>query len=145
MIVSDILKSKPNTDVVTIDRAATIEEAVKLLARWRIGALVVVEQGDQLCGIISERDIVRSLAGAGARTLALTVADLMTSEVVVCRPDEPLTALERSMTVNRIRHLPVVEAGQLAGIITIGDVVKAGLDEARHEVDQMREYVLLNH
>ena len=145
MIVQDVLKAKESNDVVTVPRGATIADAVGLLQRWRIGALVVVDHEDHLCGIISERDVVRNLAQFGGQTLLAMVGEQMTQEVLVCQPDNSLEAVERTMTVNRIRHLPVVDGDRLVGIVTIGDLVKARLDEARHEVDQMREYVLLNH
>jgi len=105
----------------------------------------VVDGKNSIAGIISERDIARGLALHGANVSAMKVSELMTSDVLVCSPDDSLEKLMVVMTNNRIRHLPVMDKGKLAGMITIGDVVKARLDEAAMQVDQLREYVMSGH
>jgi CBS domain-containing protein len=145
MIVRTILKGKPGGDVATTVVSQTVGDAAKLLAHLRIGALVVVDTQHRLVGILSERDIVRGIASHGAAVLAMTVGELMTSEVVTCNAGDSLETLMSVMTTKRIRHLPVLEGDQLAGIITIGDVVKSRLEETTMQVETLREYVMLAH
>jgi CBS domain-containing protein len=142
MIVSSILKSKASNQVATTFAAQNVAEAAKLLHQRRIGALLVVEGDNNIVGIISERDIVRGMALHGAKAEAMKVKDLMTSAVLVCSPEDSVDKLMGIMTNNRIRHLPVVDNGKMVGIITIGDVVKAQLDETTMQVDSLREYVM---
>ncbi len=144
MIVKTILKAKSRgTGVVTIAPEASIAEAAGSLAEHRIGALVVVEGAGRVVGMLSERDIVIGLAKAGDSCLRGTVRDLMTSDVVVCHEDDTLDRLSQVMTAQRIRHLPVMDAGgTLVGIVTIGDVVKSRLEQADLEVDNLRHYVV---
>ena len=143
MIVTSILKAKARgAGVVTISPDAKITEAARLLAENRIGALIVVETGDRIVGIVSERDIVRGVSERGNLCLGLSVRDLMTAQVVVCHEEDAIPDLMKIMTGRRIRHLPVVSAdNRLIGIVTIGDVVKSRLDEADMEVDNLRHYV----
>ena len=145
MIVGSILKEKKSNEVTTTVADQSVNEAAKLLHSKRIGALLVVDDKNSISGIISERDIARGLALHGASVSALKVSDLMTSNVLVCSPEDSLEKLMVVMTNNRIRHLPVMDKGKLAGMITIGDVVKARLEEAAMEVDQLREYVMAGH
>jgi CBS domain-containing protein len=145
MIVRTILTNKTNSEVATTIAGQTVGDAAKLLSKWRIGAVVVVNDKQELVGILSERDIVRGMARHGADVEHLTVGDLMTKEVVTCSSNDSLETLMSMMTNNRIRHLPVMEAGKLAGIVTIGDVVKARLDETTMQVDSLREYVMSAH
>ena len=144
MIVKSILKAKARgAGVVTISPDAKISEAARLMAEHRIGALIAVEAGGQIAGILSERDIVRGVADRGNLCLGLSVRDLMTADVVVCHEDDSIAVLSQTMTNRRIRHLPVVSAdNHLVGIVTIGDVVKSRLDEADMEVDNLRHYVV---
>ena len=141
MIVQDLLNAKDTQDVATTSAERSIAEAAEHLHRRRIGALVVVDARRHIVGILSERDIVRGLALRGFEVLKMKVAELMTSSVLTCHPHDSLQTLMATMTANRVRHLPVEDDHQLAGIITIGDVVKARLEETTHEMDQMREYV----
>ena len=143
MIVKTILKAKSRgPGVVTVAPDASIAEAARSLADLRIGALVVVEGGGRVVGILSERDIVRGVAQAGESCLRGTVRELMTTDVVTCHEDDSLDRLSQVMTAERIRHLPVVGTdGQLVGIVTIGDVVKSRLEQADLEVDNLRHYV----
>jgi CBS domain-containing protein len=145
MIVRTILTSKSPGEVATTVASQSVGEAAKLLAKWRIGALVVVNDRQDLVGILSERDIVRGMASHGAAVEKMTVGELMTHEVVTCSTADTLETLMSTMTNNRIRHLPVLENGKLAGIVTIGDVVKARLDETTMQVDSLREYVMNAH
>lgn len=144
MIVKTILKAKARgPGVVTISPDARISEAARSLATHRIGALIVQDAEGRIVGILSERDIVRGLADKDDACLTGRVRELMTAEVVVCREDDTLDKLSQVMTDHRIRHLPVVDAdGHLAGIVTIGDVVKSRLEQADLEVDNLRHYVV---
>jgi CBS domain-containing protein len=145
MIVRTILTNKSNIDVATTVAGQTVGDAAKLLDQRRIGALVVVDDQRRLAGILSERDIVRALSRHGTAVLDMQVGQLMTVDVLTCTPDDSLDSLMSTMTSNRIRHLPVLDGGRLAGIITIGDVVKARLDETTMQVDSLREYVMSAH
>ena len=145
MIVRSILKTKSSTDVATTVAGQKVGDAAKLLDQRRIGALVVVDDQRGLAGILSERDIVRGLSRHGSAVLDMQVGQLMTADVLTCTPEDSLDSLMATMTSNRIRHLPVLEGGRLAGIITIGDVVKARLDETTMQVDSLREYVMSAH
>lgn len=127
--------------VATISRDATIADAVERLAEEGVGALVVSNDGQRIEGIISERDIVRSLGRGQTGALALRVDDLMTSEVVTCVPSDTVDALMAVMTDRRIRHVPVVEDDRLAGIVSIGDVVKWRLHELEEEAQHLKDYL----
>jgi CBS domain-containing protein len=145
MIVRTILKSKPSSDVATTVAGQTVGDAARLLDQRRIGALVVVDEQRSLAGILSERDIVRGLSRHGLAVMEMNVGQLMTADVLTCSPEDSIDSLMATMTSNRIRHLPVLEGGRLAGIITIGDVVKARLEETTMQVDSLREYVMSAH
>ena len=138
--VSMILDNK-GADVATIAPDATISEAVEALRADNIGALVVSPDGQAVEGILSERDIVRRLAEAGTDCLDLRVAEVMTTEVATCRKQDTADELMALMTSRRFRHLPVVEDGALAGIISIGDVVKSRIDQLETEAESLKEYV----
>jgi len=140
MNVEAILRTKGRS-VVTIGAEATIEEAVSLLRRKGIGAVVVSADGAGVDGILSERDIVHALADRGAGLLQLPVAALMTREVFTCGPTDGIAELMAEMTERRIRHLPVLEHGRLAGIVSIGDVVKNRLDEVEDEASSLRQFI----
>lgn len=137
MLVQQILKSKSDggaaAGVVTIAPDARVAEAAACLARHRIGAVVVSSDGRQAAGIVSERDIVREIARRGAACLSDTVERIMTRDIVTCTLDESADSVLAKMTVGRFRHLPVTEAGEMVGLISIGDVVKARLSELSME------------
>jgi CBS domain-containing protein len=139
MTVKAILDSKGH-DVATIEPSADLASAVKLLAARRIGALVVVG-ADRIAGIISERDIIRALADCGAAALQLPVGQVMTRKVVTCNHAETMSGVMERMTAGKFRHLPVVEKGQLVGIISIGDVVKQRVQEIEFESANLRDYI----
>lgn len=140
MIVTAILSEK-GRNVATATPSRTIGEAVQELADRKIGALVVVEGVDRVVGIISERDIVKALARKGAGMLADTVDTIMTREVMTCNDQETVIRVMGRMTRGRFRHLPVVNGGRLDGIVSIGDVVKARIEEVEREADEMRSYI----
>jgi CBS domain-containing protein len=140
MTVAEILSEK-GREVATIVPERTIAEAVDELARRRIGALVVIDGRNRVAGIVSERDVVRSLASRGAALLDEPVGSIMTREVVTCRESETIDQVMGRMTRGRFRHLPVVEGGRLVGIVSIGDVVKARIEEVVHEAEDMRTYI----
>jgi len=129
MLVQQILKSKGDNGVITVTPDTPISEAASILAERRIGGLVVSSDGEAVDGIVSERDIVRALAVRGSGCLTETVSEMMTRNPVCCAKQDTSDAVLARMTDGRFRHMPVVEEGRLIGIVTIGDVVKARLDE----------------
>ncbi|MEM7123785.1 MAG: CBS domain-containing protein [Pseudomonadota bacterium] len=140
MNVSSILKTKGDR-VVTARPDWTVSELSRQLKAERIGALVVSEDDSQIAGIVSERDIVRCLAEKGAAALDCRVDDIMQADVVTVTPDVAIEDVMATMTGHRIRHLPVVVDGKLAGIISIGDVVKHRLEALESETEAMRHYI----
>lgn len=138
--VAAILKHKGHR-VTTIEPTATISQVAQTLTEHRIGAVLVLDRADQLLGIVSERDIVRSLSANGARTLEMTAGQLMTRPLQVAHPDTTVAQAMAMMTVGRFRHLPVIERDVLVGLISIGDVVKARIMEQEGEVEGLKAYV----
>jgi CBS domain-containing protein len=139
MLIADLLRHK-GSNVVTIAPDGLVTELLALLADHKIGA-VVVARGDDIVGIVSERDIVRRLNDKGAAVLASTVADLMTTEVISCKPGDSIDDIGSSMTESRIRHMPVVADGKMMGIITIGDVVAARIRQLEQDRGQLENYI----
>lgn len=139
MKVSEILHSKGST-VVTIAPDATVRDLVGLLKQHNLGAIVVSSRGTDLAGIVSERDVVRSLA-EGPEVLDQPVSAIMTADVHHCSPDETVDSLAAMMTDRRIRHAPVMADDTLAGIVSIGDVVKSRIGQLEFERDQLQGYV----
>ena len=133
MLVSQILKLKAESGVMTIAPDATVAKAVEMLASQRIGAVVVSPDGKTVVGILSERDVVRELFKRGAGVMADRVDSLMTGNPVSCKRDETADQILTKMTDGRFRHLPVVEGGEMVGLISIGDVVKARLVQLEGE------------
>ena len=140
MTVRAILALK-GRECLTIVPDATLAEAARLMAQHRIGSLVITGPERRVVGILSERDIVGAMAQKGELALVLPVASAMTREVVTCEEDETIPDLMQRMTAGRFRHVPVVERGQLAGIVSIGDVVKLRLAELEREHEALREYI----
>lgn len=138
--VSVILERK-GAEVYTIARQVSVATAAEQLADHGIGALVVSADGRAVEGIVSERDLVRSLAQRGATALELTVEDVMSAEVTTCRPDTTIDQLMALMTERRIRHIPVLDDGGLVGLVSIGDVVKTRLDELEVQAEALADYV----
>ena len=140
MRVHDVLRRK-GADVVTVRPEATVRELLDTLAEHRIGAVVVSVDGRTVDGIVSERDVVRRLHDRGPEILDAMISEIMTAEVSTVGPDEHLEHLMGLMTNNRFRNVPVVVDGALAGIISIGDVVKHRMDELQAERDQLVGYI----
>jgi CBS domain-containing protein len=138
--VSAVLEHKGNK-VVTVAPRDTVASLVKVLSVNRIGAAPVVNEAGRLAGIISERDVIRGMAQHGDMVTALPVERLMTTEVRTCSPEDAIVELMEVMTLQRIRHLPVIRNGALEGIVSIGDVVKQRLQEAQSELDELRNYI----
>lgn len=139
MIVAEILASK-GRDVATTTPDRPLSDIVQELATRKIGALVVTERG-RVAGIVSERDIVKAIGLRSAEILADPVSSIMTRDVVTCREGETINSVMSRMTRRRFRHMPVVEDGELVGIVSIGDVVKARIEEVEHEADELRSYI----
>ncbi|MFI6450515.1 CBS domain-containing protein [Streptosporangium amethystogenes] len=140
MLIGTILQGK-GTEVATVRPGATVTELLAILAEKNIGAVVVSEDGSSIEGIVSERDVVRRLYDRGARVLEDTVASIMTTEVRTCPPDTKVDDLRQTMTTHRIRHVPVVDAGRLAGIVSIGDVVKSSIEALETEKAYLVDYL----
>lgn len=140
MIVKSIVDNK-GSEVVTIKPGASLDTAAKLLAERRIGAVVVLGADDRVVGILSERDIVRAIAERGAGAMQEQVSGVMTRKVVTCTLNESIPAIMERMTAGKFRHVPVVEEGRLAGIISIGDVVKNRIMEMEQESDALKSYI----
>ena len=140
MQISQLLRRK-GRDVATIDGAESVRTALEVLARHGIGALVVSADGKRIDGIVSERDVARGLHEKGAGLLAQPVSSVMTAQVHTCPPDATVHSMAQTMTDHRVRHVPVVRDGLLVGILSIGDVVKARLDELEEERKQLVDYI----
>ncbi|MEM5518375.1 CBS domain-containing protein [Henriciella sp. AS95] len=139
MLIDQILKTKG--DVVTsIEASKSLADAARLLDEKKIGAVVAMN-GSALAGVLSERDIARQVARHGRDALDLTVEESMTRGVITAHPGESIDQCLGRMTDRRIRHLPIMRDGELAGIISIGDLVKWKIEETRAEADAMAEYI----
>ncbi len=142
MLVSQILKSKPTGGVITIPPETSVAEAAAVLSQKRIGALIVSQDAKTPLGILSERDIVRELGRRGPDCMADKVSALMTSELETCEADCLTDEVLGRMSEGRFRHMPVMEAGKMIGLISIGDVVKARLDELSHENSALQGMIM---
>ena len=140
MRISQVLQNKGD-DVATVSRHASVNDALSLLAFRGVGALVVSEDGRHAEGIVSERDVVRALHVRGPHVVEQTVADVMTGLIRTCSPDDHIEEVMAMMTELRVRHLPVMVDGELAGIVSIGDVVKARIDELEKVRFELVEYI----
>ena len=140
MTVKAIL-SRTGNDVCTADPNATLAEAVRILAARRIGAVVVTGADRRIVGILSERDVVRVLGDKGPSALDLPIAEVMTRKVTTCSMRDTVSELMERMTEGKFRHMPVVDDGRLAGIVSIGDVVKWRVHEIEDESAALRDYI----
>lgn len=140
MQVSVLLQTKGST-VVSVRPEVTVREVLEVLARHRIGAVVVTEDDRRIDGVLSERDVVQALARIGAAALDEPAASVMTSEVVTCEPDTTVEQLMSTMTDRRMRHVPVVVDGSLAGLVSIGDVVKHHIASLEQETRVLHDYI----
>jgi CBS domain-containing protein len=139
MVIADLLRHK-GSSVVTVGPDESVAQLARVLAEHRIGGVVVVDDTG-IAGIVSERDVVRALDREGADVLTRSVAEIMTTEVISSAPTDSLDEVAATMTDNRIRHMPVVHEGRLAGIVTIGDVVAARLRTLETERRHLEEYI----
>ena len=140
MKISDVVRHKGD-NVVTVKPGDSVEAMLEVLAKHRIGAVVVSADGSSIDGIVSERDVVRQLVSAGRDMLGRAVSDIMTTEVHTAGLDDDLVDIATSMTNGRFRHMPVVVGGRLRGIVSLGDVVKHRLEEIQAERDQLIKYI----
>ena len=141
MTVSIILANK-GREVVSIEPNASLAEAVRLLGEKRIGAALILGADRRIAGIISERDIVRVLAERGAAVLDEPVSRTMTRKVESCNENETVAQIMERMTQGKFRHMPVVDQGQVVGVVSIGDIVKHRLHEMERESTAMRDYIM---
>ena len=137
--VKDILDQK-GREVFTIEGSATVLDAIRLLADKGIGALVVVRDGDPI-GLFSERDYTCKVVLTGRRSESTPVEDIMSRELVAVEPDTPVDECMALMTEKRIRHLPVLDGGKLAGLVSIGDIVKDIISQQQVVIEQLERYV----
>ena len=140
MNFEQILKDKGH-DVLTLKASDSLEAAARCLDEKKIGAIIATDDSGGIVGVLSERDIVRQVARAGQSALAMQVADAMTRDLVVGHPNETLEQGLTRMTDRRIRHLPIVDDGNLIGIISIGDLVKWKIAETEAEAEAMKSYI----
>lgn len=144
MLVSQMLKSKPEMGVISVKPKSTVTEAAKLLSQHRIGTVVVSEDGLTLAGILSERDIVRELGKRGTACLNDPVSALMTAKLITCKPSDTALEVLEVMTNGRFRHVPVMQGGTMIGLISIGDAVKGRLSELAMERDALEGMIMGN-
>ena len=140
MTVRKILNLK-GSDVMTIAPDKKLLDAIALLTKHRIGALIVTEKTGEVVGVLSERDIVHLLSNKDANRFENAVSSAMTTPVTSCKPDDSIQHIMHVMTAGRFRHMPVVDNGRLAGVISIGDVVKLRLEEMERESEHLKEYI----
>jgi CBS domain-containing protein len=140
MFVSDILSQKGGL-VHTVTPGTSVGQVAQQLSLRRIGSVLVLDD-EAVAGIVSERDLVRAFASHGAAAMELESRHVMTRDVVTCDPDDSIDRVMELMTRGRFRHLPVVRHGELLGVISIGDVVKARLEETKHETEALKAYIV---
>jgi CBS domain-containing protein len=140
MKISNILSTKPG-GVITIGPDKNLADAIAMLVKHNIGALVVVDEDERLRGILSERDIIRALNERG-EALRLPVKAIMTTKVIVGLAEDDVMSVAHTMTERRFRHLPVMEGQELIGIVSIGDILKAQRDQYRGEIDTLETQIL---
>jgi CBS domain-containing protein len=141
MTVKTLLSGK-RAGVITVEPTAHLEDGVRILVENRIGAVIVTGPDQRVAGILSERDIVRSLAERGPSVLAEPVGQVMTRKVVTCSETDSVVEIMERMTEGKFRHVPVIDRGRLIGVVSIGDVVKHRLGEMERESTALREYIL---
>lgn len=143
MKVKDVL-AKKSPGVITISPQQTLLAASQLLTKHNIGVVVAVDADEMPVGILSERDIVRALAGAGAAALERPVSSVMTRDIIIATPDDNLTSVSSTITERRFRHIPIVEADTLVGIVSIGDILKAQMSHFEGEARALERYITGN-
>ena len=140
MTVAHILQAK-GREVLTARPETPIGDVARTLGERKVGAIVITDGNDRILGILSERDIVREIGRNGASALGKTAADLMTKSVKTCAESDSINKVMHKMTIGRFRHLPVETNGKLAGIVSIGDVVKRRMEEIEREAEDIRSYI----
>ncbi|MEO7350652.1 MAG: CBS domain-containing protein [Marmoricola sp.] len=140
MKINDVIRGKTSGGVITIHQDATVRELLALLAEHNIGAVIVSSDGSKVDGIVSERDVVRKLNGDDS-VLDAPVEQIMTAVVQTCEPGHDVDELMAQMTEHRIRHVPVIDKGELIAVVSIGDVVKSRITQLTFERDQLDSYV----
>ncbi|MDQ7989114.1 MAG: CBS domain-containing protein [Candidatus Dactylopiibacterium sp.] len=138
--VRQILDSKKKSQIISVPPSATVFEALQTMAQHEVSAVLVLENG-HLAGIFTERDYARKLVLHGRNSKDTLIGELMTQNLLTVSPSQTVDNIMALITENRIRHLPVVERGTLLGIVTIGDAVKAVIDEQQHTIDQLSGYI----
>ncbi|WP_316859892.1 CBS domain-containing protein [uncultured Cohaesibacter sp.] len=139
MTIATILDRK-GRDIFSMAPDALMSDVVKVLREKQIGAVLIAQQ-EKLCGIISERDIVRALSSKGGAALMMPVSEFMTRDVITCSEADTIVAIMSKMTTGRFRHMPVLEEGKIVGLVSIGDVVKQRIAESEREAEDMRAYI----
>jgi CBS domain-containing protein len=137
--IADVLKNK-GSGVLTVAPDMTVSDLLAVLATRNIGAMVVVDPHGPV-GIVSERDVVRKLHEVGVGLLDRPISDIMTAHMITCTPADSVDSLSALMTTNRVRHVPVMEDGRLAGIVSIGDVVKTRMEELQVQQEHLEAYI----
>jgi CBS domain-containing protein len=140
MKINDVIRGKSSRDIITITPDSSVRALLALMAEHNIGAVIVTEDGARLDGIVSERDVVRRLNGDDS-VLDAPVKQIMTSTVETCEPGLDVDELMAQMTEHRIRHVPVMDNGELVAVVSIGDVVKSRITQLTFERDQLDNYV----
>jgi CBS domain-containing protein len=140
MSIAQILKTKGNA-VISINKDFPIIDGIKVMSEKRIGAVLVRNDAGEICGVLSERDIVRELAVSGKDLMDMPVSSIMTKEIFTCTSDQSVNEAMAIMTAKRFRHLPVVDDGELVGMISIGDVVKKRIAESENEAEALKLYI----
>ncbi len=140
MSVADILAAKGN-EVISVAEPSTLHEVTTVLAKHKIGAVIVLEDNGDVCGIASERDIVRQIAANGPEALGDRIDSCMTRNVIFCEKRDSIDTILEKMTKGRFRHLPVMEDGSLVGFISIGDVVKLKIAQTERDAEELKRYI----
>lgn len=138
--INDVLRSK-GTEIISIDPEATVLDALKLMAERNIGAVLVMDKAGKLQGIFSERDYSRKIVLLGKTSKDTPVKDIMTRKVFYAKKNQSIEECMASMTKNKIRHLPVLDSNGLAGVVSIGDIVKSLISEKDHLIEQLEHYI----
>ena len=141
MFVSQVLQNKPVHEVATSGEDTRVASAAQLMTERSVGSLVVLGSGGKIAGIVTERDILRRYARHGAQLGGMRLAEIMSTKVETVQPDARIEDVLQRMTLKRFRHLPVVDGGRLVGIVSIGDLVKAMLQEKTAESESLRQYI----
>ena len=140
MKLKDVLREK-DSKVWTVSARQTVHDALRILVERKIGALLVLNDAGKIAGIISERDIIRGCFQNAAAIETMPVSKLMTQNVFVASPEDDIRVIMATMTEKRVRHIPVLENGELKGIVSIGDVVKSLLQDSEHQIKFLKEYI----